>query len=125
MHGRFARGCAAAARVQRRDRRRLALLRPARGHAAFVTVCGDPALAPPIVEKFVRDTGWEPDVSATFAGATRYTRYGWLLRRIVRRAAAAAHPGDTDLTRDYEYADWNAVAAFARSFAAEALRRAA
>jgi menaquinone-dependent protoporphyrinogen oxidase len=94
-------------------------------HTAFVTVCGDPALAPPIVEKFVRDTGWEPDVSATFAGATRYTRYGWLLRHIVRRAAAAAHPGDTDMTRDYEYTDWNAVAAFARSFAAEALRRAA
>ena len=91
-------------------------------HTAFVTVCGDVALGPELVEKFVRDSAWQPDVAATFAGAVRYSRYGWLVRAIMRRAAAKS---GRPTAGDHEYTDWNAVDAFARSFVAEAKRRAA
>lgn len=91
-------------------------------HTAFVTVCGDAALGPELVEKFVRDSAWQPDVSTTFAGAVRYSRYNWLVRAIMRRAALRS---GRPTNGDHEYTDWNAVDAFARSFVAEAKRRAA
>jgi len=68
-----------------------------------------------IQERLFAATGWRPDVAKPVAGALLYTRYGWLKRRIllgiVRREG-----GDTDVTRDYEYTDWNDLRAFARSF---------
>lgn len=91
-------------------------------HTALVTICGDTALAPLFLEKFSAATGWQPDVAATFAGAVRYSRYGWLTRMIMRRAAArAGRPTEGE----HEYTDWNAVEEFARAFVSEARRRAA
>jgi len=47
------------------------------------------------------------------AGALTYSRYSrpvkWLMKRIAREAG-----GDTDTSRDYEYTDWNQVAAYAK-----------
>lgn len=71
-----------------------------------------------IVRRFVEPLGWRPDRIKMVAGALRYTRYSWLMKRIMRRMAARAG-GGTDITRDYEYTDWDDVRAFARRFAAE------
>jgi menaquinone-dependent protoporphyrinogen oxidase len=66
---------------------------------------------------FLDETGWQPTRAATLAGALRYTRWGWLGRRVMRLiwTVVAARSGwspatlPTDLARDYEYTDWAAV----------------
>lgn len=93
-------------------------------HTGFVTVCGGPDVAQTYVDRFLRRTGWKPDVTATFAGATMFTRYGWFVRFVMRRIALM-HGDAADTSRDYEYTDWNAVEAFVRSFVAASQARAA
>jgi uncharacterized protein (TIGR00730 family) len=68
-----------------------------------------------IIERFVNATGWTPSMTTTVAGALPYTRYNWITRWIMRRIARAAG-GDTDVSRDYEYTDWEQVESFARAF---------
>jgi menaquinone-dependent protoporphyrinogen oxidase len=68
-----------------------------------------------IVDRFLIATGWTPALSTNVAGALVYTRYGWLKRWIMRRIARAAG-GDTDVSRDYEYTDWQQVRTFAQTF---------
>ena len=48
-----------------------------------------------------------------FAGALVYTQYGWFKRRVMR-VIARREGGDTDMTHDHEYTDWQAVEQFAR-----------
>lgn len=69
------------------------------------------------VEEFVETTDWHPDRIARFGGALRYSKYGFLKRLALKRIAKDA-TGDTDTSRDYEYTDWDEVAAFANDFAA-------
>lgn len=57
------------------------------------------------IDAFVKQTGWQPSRIEPVAGALLYTRYGWLIRWVMKRIAKAAG-GDTDTTRDYEYTDW-------------------
>lgn len=59
-----------------------------------------------------RETGWRPDEVAAFAGALKYSEYGPLTRVVMKRVARR-YGGDTDTSRDYEYTDWDEVAAFA------------
>ena len=63
------------------------------------------------MKRFIRRTGWTPATFREIAGALRYTRYGWLKRRIMRRIVARVG-GDTDASRNYEYTDWNDLRAF-------------
>jgi menaquinone-dependent protoporphyrinogen oxidase len=71
---------------------------------------------PQYAERFLRQAAWRPHLTATFAGALRYSRYG-LFKRWVVRLFAAMGGHDTDTSRDYEYTDWGAVDAFASAFA--------
>ena len=94
---------------------------------AFVSVCGAAdvaAVADAYVCKFLAATAWTPDVTATFAGATSFTRYGWLVRLMMRGIARSRGLG-ADTSRDYEYTDWTAVDTFARSFVGQAQMRVA
>jgi menaquinone-dependent protoporphyrinogen oxidase len=68
---------------------------------------------------FLRQVGWRPALVASFVGALRYSRYGWLKRRLVQ-AFARMGGHSTDATRDHEYTDWRAVDRFAEAFAAGA-----
>ena len=68
------------------------------------------------VAELTRRTGWTPQRSLLAAGAIRYTRYGFFLRRMMRRIAAT-HGRGTDVTRDYEYTYWPEVEEFARALA--------
>jgi menaquinone-dependent protoporphyrinogen oxidase len=91
---------------------------------AFVSVClgvlqHDPKVDADlrrIRDRFFDATGWHPATVHVVAGALPYTRYNWLKRWVMRRIAAKAG-GDTDVSRDYEYTDWNDVRDFAVSFA--------
>lgn len=69
------------------------------------------------VRGFVRDTGWRPGLSAVFGGALRYSQYGLLTRRVMKRISRRAG-GDTDTSQDYDYTDWESVQHFAEGFLA-------
>lgn len=65
---------------------------------------------------FSQDTGLEPTRKTAFGDELQYTKYG-LLERIAAQLVSRAHGEPTDATRDHDLTDWNAVAAFARTFA--------
>ena len=70
------------------------------------------ATAQGLVHELLGKTHFEPDIVALFAGALVYTQYGWFKRRVMR-AIVKREGGDTDMSHDYEYTDWNAVDRFA------------
>jgi menaquinone-dependent protoporphyrinogen oxidase len=65
------------------------------------------------ITDFLNRTGWHPDAAAAFAGALRYTRYGWFKRLLMKFIASRSGSADLDTRRDYEYTDWEAVERFA------------
>lgn len=91
---------------------------------AFFSVClgvnskneADRKRAHAFVDDMIARTGWTPTHTISFAGALKYTQYG-LLTRFVMKRIAAAEGGSTDTTRDHDYTDWDAVAAFTDAFA--------
>lgn len=69
------------------------------------------------IDDFLDDTGWIPGETISFAGALQYREYDFMTRLLMRMLMRRGdHP--TDVTRDYDYTDWEAVEAFARRFAA-------
>jgi menaquinone-dependent protoporphyrinogen oxidase len=70
------------------------------------------ATAQRLVQDLLDDTGFDPDLVGLFAGALVYTKYGWLKRRVMR-AISRREGGDTDMARDYDYTDWQAVNQYA------------
>ncbi len=75
-----------------------------------------PAAAKRYLERFLKRARWQPHHAASFGGALVYSQYGWFKRLLVLGFVAAAG-GDTETSRDYEYTDYEAVAAFAAAFA--------
>jgi menaquinone-dependent protoporphyrinogen oxidase len=71
------------------------------------------ATAQRLVQELLDRTHFDPDLVGLFAGALVYTRYGWFKRRVMR-AISRREGGDTDMSRDHEYTDWQAVEQFAR-----------
>jgi menaquinone-dependent protoporphyrinogen oxidase len=73
------------------------------------------ATARQYIADFVRETGWQPAITESVAGAMAYTKYAppvrWLLKVISRKEG-----GPADTTRDYEYTDWEQVRRFADRF---------
>lgn len=74
------------------------------------------AAAQRYMDKFLRQTGWQPQLSASFAGAVKYSVYGPIKRRVMI-VFVGLGGGETDTTRDYEYTDWAAVERFADAYA--------
>lgn len=75
-----------------------------------------PAAAQRYIDKFLRRTGWQPQLVASFAGAVKYSVYGPIKRRVMI-VFVGLGGGETDTSRDYEYTDWQAVERFAGDFA--------
>jgi menaquinone-dependent protoporphyrinogen oxidase len=71
-------------------------------------------LAKPLA-RFSAETRWVPKETLHVAGALLYTRYGFFTRLVMRFISKRAG-GDTDTSREYEYTDWAALAAFASRF---------
>lgn len=67
------------------------------------------------VNRFIKETGWQPSVVKIVAGALLYTRYGWLKRWIMHRITRKAGV-ETDPTRDYVYTDWDDLRLFSEGF---------
>jgi menaquinone-dependent protoporphyrinogen oxidase len=90
-------------------------------HSAFYSVslsAGGPSrdvdAAKGYLAGFFADTGWTPDQSASFAGAIRHSRYGFLKTMLVH---LTVRKGQGPEAGDHEYTDWKAVEAFADGFA--------
>lgn len=92
--------------------------------SAFFSVSGSAASANAqersaarrIMESFLTEHGWNPDLTATFGGAISYTRYSPLIRFVMKRISRK-EGGPTDTTRDHEMTDWGQVGDFADRFA--------
>ena len=74
------------------------------------------AAAQRYIDKFMRKTGWQPELIASFAGALKYSLYGPIKRRVMI-VFMTLGGGETDTSRDYEYTDWDAVDRFANAYA--------
>jgi menaquinone-dependent protoporphyrinogen oxidase len=69
------------------------------------------------VDAFLGETGWDPALSESIAGAMAYTKYNPIVRWIVKRASKPSG-GPTDTSRDHEFTDWAQVQRFVESFEA-------
>jgi len=70
-----------------------------------------------LAARFQQQTGFVAGSSACIAGALRYSQYH-PLKRFVMRRISRAEGRETDTSRDYEYTDWQALAAQVDAFAA-------
>lgn len=76
------------------------------------------------LDDFEELTGWTPRLRTAIAGALRYPEYNFATRLIMRvMMRRGDHP--TNIRREYDYTDWDAVEAFARECAALPARVAA
>jgi menaquinone-dependent protoporphyrinogen oxidase len=69
-----------------------------------------------MLQKFHKETNWQPTLTRPVAGALLYTHYNFLLRLIMRRIAKKTG-GGTDTSRDYVYTDWVDLDKFAEELA--------
>lgn len=101
----------------RRNHDRLKRL-PSAFFSVSLAAHGDPQEAEGYVDQFEEETGWRPEQVALFGGALLYTQYGFVKRHMMKKIAKDK-PGDlgTDMSRDYVYTEWDAVARFAEHFA--------
>jgi len=78
---------------------------------------GDTDEANRYVDQFKQQTGWDPAKVALFSGALRYTRYGFVKRRMMKKIAEDK-PGSlaTDTSRDYIYTEWDEVERYTEEF---------
>lgn len=75
-----------------------------------------PAAAKRYLDKFLRQTAWGPEQTASLAGALQFSKYG-AFKRMLMIVFVGLAGGDTDTSRDYEYTDWDAVERFADAYA--------
>jgi menaquinone-dependent protoporphyrinogen oxidase len=68
------------------------------------------------IDDLLDDTGWNPNLKTSFAGALLYREYDFLTRMMMRLVMARGHH-PTDTTHDTDYTDWDAVDAFAQRVA--------
>jgi menaquinone-dependent protoporphyrinogen oxidase len=68
-----------------------------------------------VLDEFLSDVDWTPNVQTTLAGALLYRQYGFFKRRLMKWIAKR-EGGDTDTTRDFEYTDWDEVQRFVNQF---------
>lgn len=64
-----------------------------------------------MVDDFCHQTGFHPSRVWPVAGALMYSRYGALVRFVMRRIARSAGQS-TDTTHDHEYTDWKGLHRF-------------
>jgi len=91
--------------------------------SAFLSVSGSAASpderereeARRCAEEFLRATHWRPEIVETVGGAMAFTRYGPLLRWLMKQISKR-NGGPTDTTRDHELTDWSQVQQFVDRF---------
>lgn len=68
-----------------------------------------------LIEAFAAERSWKPDMTASFAGALKYTQYNWLKRALMKHISKK-EGGSTDTEHDAEYTDWSQVTQFGERF---------
>jgi menaquinone-dependent protoporphyrinogen oxidase len=58
-----------------------------------------------MIDVFVKESGWTPTHSFPVAGALAYSRYNWLVRRMMARIARK-QGASTDTSVDHEFTNW-------------------
>jgi menaquinone-dependent protoporphyrinogen oxidase len=92
-----------------REHREWLAARPSAFLSVRLSAAADRAeAAEELLEAFLASCGWTPDVALPVAGALPYSKYGFLMRRILR-AIAKREGGPTDTSQDYELTDWPAL----------------
>jgi len=76
-----------------------------------------------VMWQFLDEIGMHPDMTATIAGALKYSRYGFFKKRIMRNIVKKSGGKELDMSRDYEYTDWQQVDRFANDFLASISRK--
>ncbi len=77
-----------------------------------------------MLETFFAETGWHPSRVKPVAGALLFTKYGVLVRLVMKMIAKrAGHT--TDTSQDYEYTDWNGLDRFVDEITGDAGKGAA
>ena len=61
------------------------------------------------------ETGWQPALTTSFAGALKFSEYGFFKRRLMTSVAKRDHL-IADAKHDYEFTDWDKVTVFAQAF---------
>lgn len=106
-------------RYLRRNRAALSDMPVAVFQVSMTSAGTDPAhvsKADEFAQNLVDAAGVHPALVAMFAGSLAYSQYGWVMKRVMR-SIARREGNDTDITRDHEYTDWDAVDRFARNVA--------
>ena len=67
----------------------------------------------PYVIKFLKKTKWKPDKVDVFAGKVDYPRYNFLNKQVIRFIMFITK-GPTDITKTYEFTNWDNVKNFAK-----------
>jgi menaquinone-dependent protoporphyrinogen oxidase len=70
-----------------------------------------------VIDKFVTETGWQPEQVERIAGALVYTQYNIFMRHLMKLIVKSQGLTELDTSRDFDFTDWDAVARFARDFA--------
>ncbi|NUP10048.1 MAG: protoporphyrinogen oxidase [Polyangiaceae bacterium] len=71
------------------------------------------------IEHFIEETGWVPSRTKPIAGALAYTRYGFIVRFMMKQIARAAG-ASTDTSCDHVYTNWRVLDAFVDELVATA-----
>lgn len=65
--------------------------------------------------KLLQRIKWQPNHAAVFAGALYYPRYKWYERAVIRFIMKMTG-GETDISKEVEYTNWQKVEQFAQNF---------
>ena len=70
----------------------------------------------PYVVKFLKQTAWNPTYTGVFGGKVDYPKYKFFDKHIIRFIMWLTK-GPTDITKSYEFTDWNSVTTFSKNIA--------
>ncbi|MDC0861451.1 menaquinone-dependent protoporphyrinogen IX dehydrogenase [Alphaproteobacteria bacterium] len=70
-------------------------------------------LTNPYVIKFLRQLDWKPNITAVFAGKINYPSYKFIDKQMIRLIMYITK-GPTDISKSFEFTDWNKVEGFSR-----------
>ena len=67
------------------------------------------------LDRFFSQTEWHPEHVRPVAGALMYSKYGWLVKWVMKRIARRTG-ASTDTSRDHVYTDWKKLDEFVEEF---------
>lgn len=67
------------------------------------------------IDSLLDETQWRPALTASFAGALKFSEYGFFKRRLMK-SVAKQDDLIPDAQHDYEFTDWDRVTVFAQDF---------